>query len=168
MLQHRINDQIAAKQVILIDEDGVKRGVVDIETAKRKAAECSLDLVQFGQGETPLVKLLKYEKYCYQQKKSEKDKKKAQKEKGVKEIVLGINIGPHDFKTKINKIAELLDDKYKVKVEVKLRGREQNFKSDAVELVRKACIEATGEEQHDVRISDGLIFAFVSPKKEHI
>lgn len=166
MTQHKINDEITSLDVMLIDVDGVKRGTVKLEEAKSLASQHGMDLVQFSDNEIPVVKILNYEKFCYNLKKIEKDRKKANKEKGIKEIVIGVHIDKNDLKTKINKIIDLLEEKYKVKVEVKLRGRDLRYKPEAQELVRNVCAYVSGEDIPEVKVNDGLIFAVISPKSK--
>ncbi|WP_457626698.1 translation initiation factor IF-3 [Persephonella sp.] len=127
MQELRVNRQIRAKEVRLIDEKGQNLGIVPTEEALRIAEEKNLDLVEVSPNANPPVcKIMDYGKYKFEQKKKEKEAKKKQKAKmqNVKEIKFRIKIEDHDYKTKVRHIREFIEEGDKVKVWIWFRGRE--------------------------------------------
>ena len=93
-----INEQIRAKDVQLIGENGEKLGVLSLNDALDKAEEKKLDLVLVApNGNPPVCKIMNYGKYKFEQAKKEKEAKKKQKVLEVKEIRVTPNIEEHDF-----------------------------------------------------------------------
>lgn len=98
-------------------------GVVDTEKALRTSREHNLDLVQVtDKVDPPVCKIMDYGKYLYQQEKKEKNPKKTS---GLKSIRIGFKTSPHDLETKVKAAERFLKKGNKVKIEMKLRGREK-------------------------------------------
>lgn len=120
-----INDQIRARQVRLIAEDGEQVGVVSIQDALARAEEAGLDLVEISpNAEPPVCKILDYGKYKYEQQKKAAEARKKQKVIEVKELKFRPNIDDHDYQVKIKAARRFLEDGDKVKVTLRFRGRE--------------------------------------------
>ncbi|WP_340690032.1 translation initiation factor IF-3 [Hydrogenobacter thermophilus] len=127
MQDHRINRQIRAKEVRLIDENGKQIGIVPLEEALKLAEEKGLDLVEIApQAKPPVCKILDYGKFVYEQKKKEKVAKKKQREHAieVKDIQLSTRIDEHDLKVKLKHMREFLEEGDKVRIRIRFRGRE--------------------------------------------
>ncbi|WP_456465747.1 translation initiation factor IF-3 [Persephonella sp.] len=127
MQELRVNRQIRAKEVRLIDENGQNLGILPVEEALRIAEDKNLDLVEVSPNANPPVcKIMDYGKYKFEQKKKEKEAKKKQKAKmqNVKEIKFRIKIEDHDYQTKVRHIREFIEEGDKVKVWIWFRGRE--------------------------------------------
>lgn len=121
----RINEQIKAREVRLIDHEGKMIGVVGINEALRMAQETELDLVEVSPNVTPPVcKIANFGKMRYELQKKAADAKKKQKVVEVKEIKMTINIGKGDFDTKIRHTKEFIEKGNKVKVSIRMKGRE--------------------------------------------
>lgn len=121
----RINSQIRAREVRLIDENGEQKGVVSTRDALQMAEDADLDLVEVApQSMPPVCKILDFGKYRFEQGKKLKDAKKNQKVLKIKEIRMQPKIGPGDLDTKAKHIQEFLDAGNKVKVTIRFRGRE--------------------------------------------
>ncbi|MDO4894615.1 MULTISPECIES: translation initiation factor IF-3 [Moraxella] len=120
-----MNEEIRAKEVRLVKEDGEQLGVVDIQTALNAAAEENLDLVEIvADAKPPVCKIMDYKRYLYDQKQKAKEAKKNQKQTQVKEIKLRPGTEEADYQVKLRKIVEFLENKDKVKVSIRFRGRE--------------------------------------------
>lgn len=120
-----VNDEIRAKEVRLVKEDGEQLGVVDIKTALATARELNLDLVEIvADAKPPVAKIMDYKRYLYEQKQKVKEAKKNQKQTQVKEIKLRPGTEEADYQVKLRKIVEFLEEKDKVKVSIRFRGRE--------------------------------------------
>ena len=123
-----INEQIKAKKVQVIDEQGEKRGVMGIHDALDLAYEKKLDLVLVApNAEIPVCKIMNYGKYKFEQSKKEKEAKKKQKIFEIKEIRITPNIEQHDFEFKLKNAQKFIEDGNKVKITVRFRGREMNY-----------------------------------------
>ncbi len=123
-----INEQIRAREVQLIDEQGEKKGVVKLNEALDLAYEKKLDLVLVApNAQPPVCKIMNYGKYKFEQAKREKEAKKKQKVFEVKEIRITPNIEQHDFEFKVKNARKFIEDGNKVKITVRFRGRELNY-----------------------------------------
>lgn len=123
-----INEQIRAKEVQLIDDEGEKRGTVSLNEALDIAFEKKLDLVLVApNAEPPVCKIMNYGKYKFEQAKKEKEARKKQKTFEVKEIRITPNIEQHDFEFKAKNTRKFIEDGNKVKITVRFRGRELNY-----------------------------------------
>jgi translation initiation factor IF-3 len=113
-------------------------GIMKIEDALAMAREQEVDLVEISpNAKPPVVKLLNYDKYRYQQEKLAQDAKKKAKKITVKGIRLSVRIGEHDLSFKSKKTIEFLGEGNKVKVDVVMRGREQAHPELAYELIKR-------------------------------
>lgn len=120
-----INDEIRAKEVRLVKEDGEQLGVVELNKALSVARDASLDLVELvPDARPPVCKVMDYKRYLYDQKQKAKEAKKNQKQTQVKEMKLRPGTEEADYQVKLRKIVEFLENKDKVKVSIRFRGRE--------------------------------------------
>lgn len=122
-----INQNIRAREVNLIDEQGQKLGTMELRKAQEIADEKKLDLVLVApNGKPPVCKIMNYGKYKFEQAKKEKEARKKQKTFELKEIRVTPNIEEHDFGFKSKNARKFLEDGSKVKITVRFRGREIN------------------------------------------
>ena len=120
-----VNENITAKEVRLINENGDQVGIVAIDVALRMAEEAGYDLVNISpKADPPVCRIMDYGKYKYEQSKKEREAKKNQRTITVKEVKLRPNIEDHDFQTKAKNAAKFLSGGDKVKVTIMFRGRE--------------------------------------------
>ena len=123
--QARINDNIRASQVRLIDDDGSQLGVKPTSEAQKYAYDKGLDLVEVAsQADPPVARVMDYGKYRYEQEQKAKLARKHQTQINVKEIKLRPKIGVHDYNTKKGHVERFLNQRAKVKVTIMFRGRE--------------------------------------------
>lgn len=126
--QHKLNNEITAKKVKLIDEEGKMLGDKTLSEALNLAKVKGLDLVEMKEDKTCSVcKLLDYGKYLYQQNKNKKTQRV--KVKQMKEIKLRPVTDKADLNTKVNHIKEFLSSGHSVKINVVFKGRELNMLS---------------------------------------
>ena len=120
-----INEQIRDREVRLIGEEGEQLGVMSSREAQKLADEAGLDLVKIAPtAKPPVCKIVDYGKYRYEQARKEKEARKKQKTIEIKEIRLSPNIDTNDLNTKINAAKKFLTKGDKVKVTLRVRGRE--------------------------------------------
>ncbi|MDQ3018293.1 MAG: translation initiation factor IF-3 [bacterium] len=128
MQQSRVNHQIQAPEVRLINDEGEQLGIIKLNEALKLADEHGLDLVEISpNAKPPVVKLISYDKFKYQQKKLEQQQKKKVKKIEVKTVRLSVKIAGGDLMTKARQTDGFLEDGDWVKVELRMRGREQAF-----------------------------------------
>ena len=121
------NEQIRAKEVLVIGPSGEQLGVKSIDDALTLANAAGFDLVQMGgKPEQPVCKLMDYNKYKYERNKKAKEASKKQRSNNneLKEFRFSVNIDVHDFNTKLNQAIKYLEKGHKVKATVRFRGRE--------------------------------------------
>ena len=124
----RINEEIDAEQVLVIDNVGVKLGIMTPAEAVLAAEARELDLVEVApDGNPPVCRILDYGKYRYQQQKRDKDARKKQKVQALKEIKMRPKIDEHDYDFKTKAVIKFLESGHRVKVSIFFRGREMSF-----------------------------------------
>ncbi|MGE4357621.1 MAG: translation initiation factor IF-3 [Candidatus Omnitrophota bacterium] len=121
----RVNEQIKARQVRLIGENGEQLGIVSSEEALRKAEERDLDLVEVApDANPPVCRIMDYGKYRYEQEKREKQARRKMQMHHLKEIRLKPNIEEHDYQVKLRSLQKFLQHGDKVKITLLYRRRE--------------------------------------------
>lgn len=130
---YKINNAIQSNEVLLIDNNGTKIGIMPKFQAINIAKSQNLELVQIGKGNPPPCKILDVGKLKYQQKKNKQKQKSVQS----KEVRFKINISDHDINIKVNQIKKFLDKKYIVTIRVVLYGRENAHPNLGWELIDK-------------------------------
>ncbi|MGC9048648.1 MAG: translation initiation factor IF-3 [Patescibacteria group bacterium] len=133
-----MNNQIRAKEVRVIDENGQNLGVMPLEQALSLAQSKNLDLVEITSNTNPVVtKICDYGKFLYQQEKEERKKRMKERSDEMKHVRLGFNIGKHDMEVKAKQIEEFLEDGLKIQIELILRGREKSHKDLAEKKLKE-------------------------------
>jgi translation initiation factor IF-3 len=136
--QARINEDIRAAQVRLVDENGGQLGVKPIKEALDYAHEKDLDLVEVAaQADPPVARVMDYGKYRYEQEQKAKLARKHQVSINVKEIKLRPKIGIHDYETKKGHVVRFLNQRAKVKVTIMFRGRETSHPERGRDLLMR-------------------------------
>ncbi|WP_198471652.1 translation initiation factor IF-3 [Acetomicrobium sp. S15 = DSM 107314] len=134
----RVNREIWAAQVLVIDDEGKKLGVMTAPEALRIAEERGLDLVEVAPlADPPVCRIMDYGKYKYKLQKRDKEARKKQKVQSLKEMKMRPKIDEHDYNFKTRKIREFLVDGHRVRVSVFFRGREMSFLDKGRELLER-------------------------------
>lgn len=122
----RVNERIRAKEVLVIDEDGTKLGVMPTREALKLARNKDLDLVEVSPNSNPPVcRIMDFGKYKYQMQKKMHEAKKKQKTIEVKTVKVRPRTDEHDMQVRIKQVRKFLEKGNKVKAVVMFRGREQ-------------------------------------------
>lgn len=107
-LDHQLNEEIRDKEIRLIGADGAQLGIMSSAQANAMAEEQGMDLVKISPNATPPVcKIMDYSKFCFDQKKREKEAKKNQRVVEIKEIRMSPSIDTNDFNTKVKAGSEI-------------------------------------------------------------
>lgn len=131
-----INNQIKAREVRLVDEEGRQLGIISFSDAMKQAMERGLDLIQVTEKlDPPVCKIGDYGKFLYSLKK--KEKKTHKKTGELKSIRLTFNISDNDLRTRIKTAEKTLKENGKIKIDMRLRGRERGLTDHAVEKVNR-------------------------------
>ena len=134
----RVNRQINAREVRLIDPEGEQIGIMPLQQALKEAEDRELDLVEVApQADPSVCRIMDYGKYKYEQAKKEQEAKKNQNVMNVKEVQMGVKIEDHDFNVKLKQARRFLNNKDKVKVRIKFRGREMMHKHLGYDLCER-------------------------------
>jgi len=138
----RVNRDIRAVQVQLIDADGKNRGVVNLSDAQALADEAELDLVEIVPNATPPVcKILDFGKFRFLEQKKSSEARKRQKIVEIKEIKLRPGIDDHDYDVKMRAVRRFFDEGDKVKVTLRFRGREMAHQDIGFKLLQRVRAE---------------------------
>lgn len=121
----RINEQIRAPRVRLVDENAAQIGIKDTKEALEYAFSKNLDLVEVAKdADPPVCRVMDYGKWRYEQEQRAKQARKHQSTINIKEIKLRPKIGVHDYETKKGHVVRFLHQRAKVRVTIMFRGRE--------------------------------------------
>ena len=164
----QINEEIRDREVLVIDANGEKKGVMSAKDAQKLAYDQNLDLVKIApQATPPVCRVMDYGKYCFEQQKREKEARKNQRTVEIKEIRMFSAIDTHDFETKVAQGKKFLQGGDKVKVSVRFRKRAIAHPHLGEELLQRY-----RDEIGDVAVVDKppkmegrAIVMFMSPKQ---
>ena len=166
-LDHQLNEEIRDKEVRVIGADGAQLGIMTAAAANAMAEEHELDLVKISPNAVPPVcKIMDYSKFCYDQKKREKDAKKNQKVVEIKEIRMSPSIDTNDLNTKIKAAQKFLTDGNRVKVSIRFRGREMAHTNIGEKILldfADACAEIASMEKNP-KLEGRFMAMFLTPK----
>jgi translation initiation factor IF-3 len=134
----RVNLEIRARQVRVIDEEGEQLGIMAPIDAMREAEQRGLDLVEVApMGTPPVCRIMDYGKYRYEQKRRQREARKHQHTVVIKEVKYRPKISKHDLDFKNGHVREFLEQGNKVKVTVMFRGREMAHPEFGTEILVK-------------------------------
>jgi len=163
-----INNQITAKEVRVIGEEGEQLGVLSTADAQAMADKNGVDLVMMNpNGNPPVCKLMDYGKFKFDAVKKEKELRKNQKISEIKEIQLSMRIDEYHVSFKLKNAQKILQEGDKVKVSLRMRGREQAYSQNAVEIVKKfvADLADYGFIEKEPAIMGRNVSVVINPKK---
>jgi len=154
------NEEIRSEKLFVIDEKGKRLGEISKMDAIKKAKEEDKDLVLISAHlNPPIAKIIEYGKFLYQQSK----KKKKQKQKELKEIKISFNISEHDLETKKNRFKKFLSKGHQVRLTMVLHGRENMFKDEAVNKLKKFAETLEAKVETPLKVQGNTLFIQFSP-----
>lgn len=143
---YRTNFNIPGKEFLVVDALGEKLGVMSKEAALQKAREAGVDLVEIApMAKPPVVRIIEFQKFKYEESKKEQAAKKHAKEVELKEIWLTPRIAEHDLQTRLRRVEEFIGDNNKVMFRVKFKGREMAHVDIGFDLLKKV-MEILGDK----------------------
>jgi len=132
----KINEAIRASKVNLISSSGENRGLVSLSEALAEAVSESLDLVEVsGSSDQIVCRIMDYGKHIFDANKKKKQSTKDKNNNDIKEVRLRPAIDKHDLQIKSNKVRKFLESGKKVKIDIRLKGRERRHPELAQEVV---------------------------------
>ncbi len=167
-IETEINEEITDSEIRVIGEDGTQLGIMSSAEANRIADERNLDLVKISpNAKPPVCRIMDYGKYRFDQAKKERELKKNQKVIEIKEIQLSMTIELHDMETKAKHATAFLQKDNKVKITLRMRGRQQAYSDKGIEIVNKFydMISAYGDKEKEPRVEGRNVVVMITPKK---
>lgn len=134
----RLNQDIRASQLRVIDQEGRQLGILSRSEALRMAEEQDLDLVEISpDANPPVAKIVDWGKFNYQRTKQLQKNKRTAKSLELKQMRFGLKISEHDLGVKMKKVTGFLENGHKVKITIFYRGRELAHKDVGFKLADK-------------------------------
>ena len=166
---YKINQYINAPTIRLLSDDGKQIGIVSLTEARQQAQETGLDLVEInGKAVPPVVKLISFTKFKYQESKKLQAEKKGIKGGDLKEIQMSPFIGAGDYETRIKRSQKFLTSGNKIKLSVKFQGRQMNHPEFGHNLIAKVKtdLQDFGTPEGEAKlIGKRLMLTFTPSKK---
>lgn len=162
-----INGQIKDKELRIIGDDGTQLGIMSNKEAQDLADSKNLDLVKISPNANPPVcRIMDYSKYKFDKAKKEKEARKKQKVVSLKELRLSPNIDTHDVQVKVKKAIEFLKNGDKVKISIKLRGRELGHTDIASNIMKNFAEQVSefGSIDKAPKLESKFMSMFLTPK----
>ncbi len=133
----RMNERIRVPQVLLIDQNGEKVGLISTDQARQRAMQAELDLVEVApNARPPVCRIMDYGKFLFEQQKKERvTKSKRSHANDVKEVRLRPNTGRGDMEIKARNARKFFEEGYKVGIQLQFRGRERAHPEVAMEKI---------------------------------
>jgi len=167
--KQRVNEEITASEVRLIDAEGEQAGIVAIRAALEMAEESGLDLVEIAPlAKPPVCRIMDFGKFKYQTAKKAHEAKLKQKQVQVKEVKLRPRTDENDYQIKLRNLRRFLEDGDKVKVTLRFRGREmahQEFGMRQLERI-KADLEELASVEQMPKMEGRQMVMVVAPSKK--
>jgi translation initiation factor IF-3 len=163
----RINEDIRAAKILLIDQNGEKQGIMPISAALEAADEVGLDLVEISpNSDPPVCKILDYGKFKFQEQKKKNEARKRQKTVEIKEIKLRPNIDTHDYEVKAKAMHRFFEEGDKVKVTLRFRGREMAHPELGMKLLQqvKSDFEPVAKVEYEPRMEGRQMIMILAPR----
>ncbi len=163
----RVNEDIRVPQVRLIDELGEMQGVMTARDAILRAYSVGLDLLEISpNADPPVVKILDYGKFKYEQQKKKNEAKKKQKVIEIKEIKVRPNIDENDYQVKMRAMKSFIEEGDKVKVTLRFRGREMAHQDIGIKVLERirAELETETKVEQMPRMENRQMIMVLSPR----
>jgi translation initiation factor IF-3 len=163
----RMNQDIRAPRVLLIDQHGEKQGVMPTPSALEAAEEAGLDLVEIvPTADPPVCKILDYGKFRFQEQKKKAEARKRQKIVETKEIKLRPNIDKHDYEVKAKAMHRFFEEGDKVKVTLRFRGREMAHPELGMKLLQqvRSDFDPVAKVEYEPRMEGRQMIMILAPR----
>ncbi|MGH8427406.1 MAG: translation initiation factor IF-3 [Gammaproteobacteria bacterium] len=164
----RRNEEITAPRVRVVGMDGQQIGVLPVEEAIQAAYNANLDLVEVAPtAEPPVCRIMDYGRFVFEQNKKQQSNRRRQKQMQIKEIKFRPGTDDADYRIKLKKIMEFLEEGDKAKVSLRFRGREmlhQELGQELLARIREDLAEEATVEQMP-KLEGRQMVMLLAPKK---
>jgi translation initiation factor IF-3 len=134
----RVNEEIRATQVRLIDELGEMQGIMSAREAVQRAQAVGMDLLEISpNADPPVCKILDFGKFKYEQQKKKNEARKRQRVIEIKEVKVRPNIDENDYQVKLRAMRAFIEEGDKVKVTLRFRGREMAHQDIGIKVLER-------------------------------
>ena len=166
-----INDQIKAREVLVIGPNGEQVGVKSLPDALTLASYASLDLVLISPNANPPVcKVMDYNKFRYEKQKKEKEALKKQKANmsELKEFRLSPVIDVGDFETKLRNATKYLEKGDRIKLSIRFKGRQMAHTELGREVLERFASRVTdyADIEQKPKLDGKTMTMLLVPKKD--
>ena len=165
----QINEEIRDKELRVVAADGELIGIMSAAEALKIAEERNLDLVKIApQAKPPVCKIMDYGKYRFEQTKREKEARKNQKIVEIKEVQLSMTIEQHDIDIKAKNATKFLTSGNKVRVVLRMRGRQLAYSAKGIEIVNNFCaqLEEVSVKDKEPKVEGRNVVVVLNPKNQ--
>lgn len=166
--RYRINQQIFASPLRVLDGEGKQIGILSKEEALKIAREQALDLVEIaGTAKPPVVKIIDFNKFLYQLEKKKREEKRKTKSSETKELRLGPFMSDNDLQVVIRRGREFLEEGHKLRLVVKFKGRAITHPEFGRKVVAKVVdsLHDISKMERDPRLEGKQLIALLSAEK---
>jgi len=163
-----MNNMIRVPEIRCIDENGEQMGIIPTRQALIRAHEAGLDLVEISAtSKPPVCRIMDHGKFKFEQEKKKKEQKKKQVAAKLKEVKFHVNIGDHDYQTKLRHTREFIEGGDRVKVSLMFRGRENAHRELGFELMQRIISDSTefAAVEQTPKLMGRNVFMMLIPKK---
>lgn len=167
----RVNQEIRAREVRVIDDQGQQMGVMSLRDAQRLAEEREKDLVEISPtADPPVCRFMDYGRFKYEQSKKDREARAKRKMVELREVTMRPKIDEHDFQVKHRMARRLLEDGDKVKVTIRFRGREMAHPELAMGLLERLYQELGGfaVQERAPRMEGRFMHMILAPKEVRV
>ena len=166
---YRTNERIFASELRVLDFEGKQIGVMSKVAALQLARDQELDLVEIaGAAKPPVVKIVDFQKFLYQEEKKKREEKKNARVSETKEVRLGPFMSENDLQTMVRRGREFLEDGNKVRLVLKFRGRQIIHPEFGHKLMKRYILELDdiSKVDRDAHMEGKQIVALISPERK--
>ena len=166
--RHRLNHEITAKDLRVIDENGQMLGILSKPAALKIAEEREMDLIEIApQATPPVCKIIDYGKFQYELQKKEKFQRKQQQQQLMKEIRFKWRTDTHDFNFKTRHARTFIEEGNKVKASIIFRGREITHQEIGKGLLERfvAALEDIAKVDQPIKFEGKIMMVIMAPDK---
>jgi translation initiation factor IF-3 len=165
---YRVNKQIRATKIRLINQDGENVGIVSLREGLNQAEDAGLDLVEVApNADPPVARVMNFGKFLYEKEKKEREARKSQTKIEIKEIRLRPKTTDHHKGFKVRDARRWLEDGMKVRVTIRFRGREITYPEIALNDLREIAEELSdvSEVEQAPQMEGRSMFMMLAPEK---
>ncbi|MDX1824287.1 MAG: translation initiation factor IF-3 [Thiohalomonadales bacterium] len=165
----RVNDEITAQELRVINAEGEQVGVVSLDEALNLAYEADMDLVEVAPDSSPPVcRIMDYGKYLFEENKKRHAAKKKQKQIQIKEVKFRPGTEEGDYQVKLRNLTRFLNHGDKAKVTLRFRGREMAHQELGLQLLKRVeeDLAEIGTVEQYPRLEGRQMVMVIGPKKK--